>query len=111
MKIIAGSYRGWPIAPGGYEACEYFGWGGSMSMYSYFLFGGPRQSPIQFDLESDSSAVALSICLLRDHPDIDQVWIIEDREPVAVRIRLPDNHIGALIDLRAPEGPAVAVCA
>ncbi len=82
-----------------------------MSMYSYFLFGEARRSPLQFDLESDSSAIALSICLLRDHPDIDQVWIIEDREPVAVRIRRPDSDIGVLIDLRAPEEPAVAVCA
>ncbi len=77
-----------------------------MPMYSYFLFGGAKTSPLQFELEGDSSAVALSICVLRDQPDLDQVWIIEDREPVAVRIRHPDNDIGVLIELRAPMTPA-----
>lgn len=82
-----------------------------MPVYSYFLFGGRKRPPLQFDLEGDSSAIALSICLLRDQPDLDQVWIIEDREPVAVRIRHPDKDIGVLVDLRAPALPAAAACA
>jgi hypothetical protein len=83
----------------------------SMPVYSYFLFGGPKRSPLQFELEGDSSAVALSICILRDEPDIEQVWIIEDREPDAVRVRHPDNDIGVLIELRAPMVAAANACA
>jgi hypothetical protein len=75
-------------------------------VYSYFLLGGPKKPPLQFDLESDSSAIALSICVLRDEPDLTQVWIIENREPVAVRIRRPDSDIGELVELRAPTAPA-----
>jgi hypothetical protein len=79
-------------------------------VYSYFLLGGPKKAPLQFELDSDASAVALSICVLRDEPHLEQVWIIEDREPVAVRIRHPDSEIGLLIDLRAPAQP-YAACA
>jgi hypothetical protein len=82
-----------------------------MPVYSYFLFGRSKRSPLQFELESDSSAIALSICVLRDEPDLEQVWIIEDREPVAVRIRHPDNDIGVLVDLRPPAHLAAAACA
>jgi hypothetical protein len=82
-----------------------------MAIYSYFLFGGRKQPPVQFNLEQDASAIALSICLLRDQPDLAQVWIIQDREPVAVRIRCDDSDIGMLVDLRAPAEPSSAVCA
>lgn len=79
-----------------------------MPVYSYFLLGGPKKAPLQFNLDSDASAVALSICVLRDEPDLDQVWIIEDREPVAVRVRHPDSEAGLLIDLRTPALPHAA---
>lgn len=77
-----------------------------MPVYSYFLFGAEKNPPLQFDLDSDASAIALSICVLRDDPNLAQVWIIEDRDPVAVRVRRPDSDIGELVDLRPPMPPA-----
>jgi hypothetical protein len=82
-----------------------------MAIYSYFLFGGRKQPPVQFDLEQDASAIGLSICLLRDQPELAQVWIIQGREPVAVRIRCEDSDIGMLVDLRAPSASSSADCA
>lgn len=71
-----------------------------MPVYSYYLSGGPEQPPLEFDLETDDSAIALSICVLRDDPVPAAVWVLEGEAPVAVRMRSPARETGVVLKLR-----------
>ncbi len=72
-----------------------------MPRYNFHLCGGPGDPPpLHFDLSDDDSAVALSICVLRDQDTHAQVWILDGDETVALRVRRAGSELGVLIRLR-----------
>lgn len=74
-----------------------------MPLYTYILHGGRARPTVMadmYELADDEGAIALSIAVLRDEPDHVQVWIMEDDDPVAVRIRAEGRPIGLLLRLR-----------
>lgn len=74
-----------------------------MPLYSYVLHGGPSSPTVMadmYELADDEGAIALSIAVLRDEPDHAQVWIMEDDDPVAVRIRTQGRLTGLLLRMR-----------
>lgn len=74
-----------------------------MPLYSYVLHGGPSGLAVmgdRYELTDDEGAIALSIAVLRDESDHAQVWVMEDDDPVAVRIRADGRPTGLLLRLR-----------
>lgn len=71
-----------------------------MPLYSFHLSCGPGfTEPPRFDLTDDADAAALSICVLRDHADYHQVWVLDGERCVAVRVRDAWDEMGLLLKL------------
>lgn len=74
-----------------------------MPLYSYVLNGGPSDPTVmaaKYELADDDGAIALSIAILRDEPSHPQVWVMENDDPVAVRIRAAGRNTGLLLKMR-----------
>jgi hypothetical protein len=71
-----------------------------MPVYSYIISGPSEQPPMEFELEADDSAIALSICVLRDEPEAAAVWVMDGETPVALRMRSARAEAGVALRLR-----------
>jgi hypothetical protein len=74
--------------------------GAYMPVYSYIISGPSEQPPLEFELETDDSAIALSICVLRDEPEASAVWVMDGETPVALRMRSAKAEAGVALRLR-----------